>query len=148
MQFLKRNPLEVAACLAIALLGAVATAIGFGYGIGSLTRMEPGFFPVVAGLAIVGLAIAAAVETTGSETAGVPLRFRPTLSVGLSILAWTFMVEPFGLVPATLALIILSALARRPFRPVSLLLLAAGLCLGAYLVFIDGLGMPLTLFGR
>ena len=39
-------------------------------------------------------------------------------------------------------------LAKPPFRPVSLAISAALLCVAGYLVFVWGLQMPLTLLGR
>jgi hypothetical protein len=76
------------------------------------------------------------------------LRLRPLVFVSLGIFAWALALIPFGLVPATAALIAISALATRPFRPVSTAALCVALSAAGYLVFIWGLGMPLTLFGR
>ena len=74
-------------------------------------------------------------------------KLRPVLFVCLAILVWTMTVESLGIIPSTIALVGISSLSRSPFRPLSLLVLAAGLCLLGYFVFIE-LGMPLTMLGR
>jgi len=144
----KANLPEVAACLAIAAAGLFAIWFGLDYRLGSLTRMGPGFFPLMLGVLVVALAIASAVESARHDGKQEGFKLRPLVFVSLGMLAWTYMVEPFGIVAATLALIALSALARPGFRPLAVLSLTAGLALCGYLVFIAGLGMPLTLFGR
>ena len=65
----------------------------------------------------------------------------------LAILVWTMTVDSLGIIPSPIALVGISSLSRSPFRPLSLLVLAAGLCLLGYFVFIE-LGMPLTMLGR
>lgn len=118
------------------------------YQLGTLTRMGPGFFPVMSGLLVTALAIGAAIEAARASDAARPhFRLRPVVFVSLGIIAWTLLIEPAGIIPSTAALVGISSMARSPFRPLSLLVLTVGLCLAGYFVFI-GLGMPLTMLGR
>ncbi|MDP2779618.1 tripartite tricarboxylate transporter TctB family protein [Devosia sp.] len=148
MAFSKSSWGSVGVSLAIATLGLYAVVVGSGYRMGELTRMGPGFFPVIIGTAVIVLALAAAFESRGENEERMALRLAPIVWVGTAILAWLLLVQSLGLVVATFALVGLSALAKPPIRPVSILVLGGALSLSGYLVFIWGLGMPLTLWGR
>ncbi len=144
----RNNLAAVGVSLAIGALGLGAVAVGAGYRMGELTRMGPGFFPVLIGVAVLVLALVAAFEAAQDREDRISLRLSPIVFVSVGILAWLLLIRPLGLVPATFALVGLSAFAKPPFRPVSMLALAVGLCVSGYLVFIWGLGMPMTLWGR
>lgn len=139
---------DLAACGALALFGIAAIWIGAGYPIGTFTRMGAGFFPLIASALVVFLAGAAAIETLGAAPQARRFKWRPLIFISVAILAWVYLIDSTGLIPATLALILISGLAKRPFRPVSLLVSAALLCVLGYFAFIWGLQMPLTLLGR
>ena len=147
MPIVKRNTADVLACLLIACFGIAVIILGFGYRMGTLTRMGPGFFAVATGAFLVMLAVASALEASRMEEVHPVFKLRPVLFVCLAILVWTMTVESLGIIPSTIALVGISSLSRSPFRPLSLLVLAAGLCLLGYFVFIE-LGMPLTMLGR
>jgi len=139
---------DLAACAVLAAFGIAAIWIGAGYPIGTINRMGAGFFPVAASIGVVALAIAAAIETLFAEPVAQTFKFRPLIFISVGIFAWTRLIDVVGLIPSTFALILLSGLAKPPFRPVSLTISAALLCLAGYLVFVLGLKMPLTLLGR
>lgn len=145
---LKRRLPDLLACAAIALFGLAALWIGAGYPIGTPRRMGAGFFPVAASVCVVGLAVAAAIETMLTEPPPRLFKWRPLIAIVVAILAWIALIDRGGLVPSTFALIMISGLAKRPYHPVALLLTAAGLCAAGYAVFVLGLRMPLTLMGR
>lgn len=139
---------DLAACGALAAFGLAAIWIGSGYPIGTINRMGAGFFPIAASIIVVALAAAAAVETLMNEPVRQPFKIRPVIFISVGIFVWAQLIDSVGLIPATFALILLSGLAKPPFRPVSLIISAALLCVAGYLVFVWGLQMPLTLLGR
>ena len=61
-------------------------------------------------------------------------------------LAFTYLVEPLGLVPATVALVGFAALAERHVRPLRTAILAVALSALAVTVFSWGLGIPVPAF--
>lgn len=138
---------ETVACAAIALLGIAALIVAFDYQIGSVQRMGPGFFPVATSVAVIGLAVASAVESRSRPAAGTAFRWRPLIFVSLAVIVWCALIDSAGLLPATFGLILVSALAKPPFRAVALTILAGAICLAGYLIFIAGLGMPISLIG-
>ena len=107
----------------MALIGAGAVTQGLGYNFGSLTRMGPGFFPTCLGaiLVLLGIGIAAtakrpAARTTQQKTcrskAAAP-EWRGWFCICLSIVAFVVLGKYGGLLPATFAIVFISALGDR-----------------------------------
>lgn len=134
--------------------GALITLAGAGamfysltsYALGTAARMGPGYFPALVGgiLALCGLAIfIPALFRAGP----VPqIEWRPLLWISLSVLAFALLVVPFGLVPAIVAQTVLASVSDRKLSGRASLMLAAGLSVGATLVFKVGLGIILPVF--
>ncbi len=139
---------DLIACGAIAVFGIAALMIGLDYQLGSLRSMGPGFFPVASAILVILLSGATAYETFRAEPVARDVAWRPIIFVSLGIIVWTQLVDRVGFAPAMVALIFISSLAKSPFRPVSLLLMTVFLITAGWAIFILGLGMPLTLFGR
>lgn len=99
------------------LVGLGAVVQGRQYPIGTLSRMGPGFFPVALGaiLALVGLAIVASARFVAPTAETAPRRpeWRGWFCIGLSIVAFVMLGKYGGLVPATFAIVFISALADR-----------------------------------
>lgn len=115
---------DFAGGLVVAAVGLGAIAIGQSYGIGSLRKMEPGFFPVALGafLALIGLGMAAFALQTRAEQAArgerdTALFERPDgrgwFFIVLGVLAFLFVGEVGGLAPAAFLCVFLSALGDR-----------------------------------
>ena len=138
--------------------GALMMAIGIGamvqgrhYSVGTLSRMGPGFFPVTLGaiLTIVGLAIIVTARFSAPEAEGpaLPPEWRGWLCIGASIVAFVVVGKYGGLVPATFAVVFISALADRENTLVSASILGlatVGVCI---IVFWWALQMNFPLFG-
>jgi len=139
---------ELVACAAIILFGIAGMGVALGYDLGSVRQMGPGFFPVATCVVIVLLAVATAAETILQPPRHHATAWRPLVFISSSVIVWAVLIDREGLMPATVAMIFVSALARPPFKPVALLLLSAGICSSGYLIFIEGLRMPLSFLGR
>jgi hypothetical protein len=138
--------------------GALMMAIGIGamvqgrhYSLGTLSRMGPGYFPVALGaiLTLVGLAIIATARFTKpeGEEAALPPEWRGWFCIGASIVAFVVLGKYGGLVPATFAVVFISALADRENTLISASILAlatVGVCI---IVFWWALQMNFPLFG-
>ena len=74
-------------------------------------------------------------------------RFRVQAFIGVvgGMLAWAYLIEPFGLLPATVALVALSGLAENRYQAVSVIITAAVLSIGGTLIFITGLHLPVSI---
>ena len=88
-----------------------------GYQMGSSVRMGPAYFPVVLGglLAFLGLLVLFdSVVEEGPDVA--VFHWRPLLWIGLSSLAFAYLLKPLGLVLASAALVFISAYGGHEFK--------------------------------
>jgi putative tricarboxylic transport membrane protein len=69
--------------------------------------------------------------------------WRAFFLVFLGVFAWAALAERFGLVPACVALLVLTSLARPPVRPLTLVLTTVIVTAGAVVIFIGGFRLPL-----
>ncbi|MDP3548100.1 tripartite tricarboxylate transporter TctB family protein [Phreatobacter sp. HK31-P] len=111
--------------------------------VGTSTAMGPGYYPMLASGAMIGLSLIIVVSSLVRPGDAPEVSWRPLLSVGASILTFAIVMDFLGLMPAIFATVAIASLADRRSRPVPTLLLAAGLCVGAYVLFIKLLGMPM-----
>lgn len=76
----------------------------------------------------------------------VPFRWPVLLAVSAGILAFGLLVERAGLVPATIALVLISGFADRRNRLTALVAIAAFMSVAGTVVFIWTLGVPVAPF--
>lgn len=143
-----KNHKDLCAGLLFLAIGAGVVFVVSGYPIGSAMRMGPGYFPVLLGgvLIVLGAAIAGHALWTGAPAPLPPVRLRPLLLVTLSILAFAFLLERFGLVPAIIVTVLVSCLGGQEFRFREAAPLAVFLAAASVLIFHIGLGLPFALW--
>ena len=114
-----------------------------GYGVGTVTNMRAGFFPlavsVLAACIGIGLILEGYFSPSGEMS---PVAWRPLLAISASIAAFALLIG-FGFVPAVVAAVGLAALGDPRSRPFGILLLAACCCAGVWAIFTLGLGLNL-----
>jgi uncharacterized membrane protein YidH (DUF202 family) len=127
--------------------GAAAIFLSRDYPMGSAMRMGPGYFPHYLGILMVlmGLVIAVKGLLRPTERIG-SWAFRPLVMLGLGVIVFGLAIETVGFVLALAALILLSTLAGREFRPLEVIVLILVLIGGAIAIFIYGIGLPYQLF--
>jgi Tripartite tricarboxylate transporter TctB family len=128
----------------LVFIGGCAVALGAtSYQIGELTRMGPGYFPLVVGIALAVLGLGLVFVSRTTTTTLPRLRLKPAFVVFASLIFWALTIERFGLVPATLGLVILASLAQE--RPNLGMIAATAAFLIAFSVgaFIYLLAMPI-----
>ncbi|EIF33411.1 Tripartite tricarboxylate transporter TctB family [Burkholderia sp. Ch1-1] len=134
----------------MAAVGLGAIYDGIRYSIGTLSQMGPGFFPVSIGVALVctGVAIAVVARYAApqdGEKKLAPERKAWCFILG-SIVAFIVLGKYGGLVPATFAIVFISALGDRENTIWRALLLAAGMTVLCVLVFWWALSLQFPLF--
>ena len=136
---------------AMAAIGLGAVALGRTYPMGTLTRMGPGFFPVLLGAilavtgAVMGLAALWAAPDGPQATVGPSWRGWACILAGVA--AFGVVGKQAGLVPATFATVFISALGHRKNGLRDALLLAVAAVAFCALVFAWLLRIPFPLFG-
>ena len=128
------------------LFGLLVLVTSLSYPTGSLLRMGPGFFPaVLAGLImLLGLALLASAWRAWPPGAPVVIRFRPVAAIGAGIILFALLLGRAGLVPATLALVLVSSLAEPVWRPKRAIGVALAMMALMYVVFIVVLRTPIA----
>lgn len=149
--FLRRYSKDLYGGALMIVLGAGAALGGAQYRIGTLGRMGPGFFPVTVGilLALVGVLIALLANTPDVVTAieeRRPPEWRAWAFICVGIIAFVVLGRYGGLVPASFAIVFISALGDRDNTWVSALILASVMAAAAVVVFYWALQLQLPLF--
>jgi hypothetical protein len=121
----------------------VGTRLIPGYQMGSSVRMGPAYFPVMLGglLAFLGLLVLLdSIVEDGPEVA--KFHFRPLIFIGLSSLAFAYLLKPLGLVLASVALVFISAYGGHEFKWKEVAVMSVVLVIFSVLVFVEALVLP------
>ena len=140
------NIWEISAAFVVFALGLFLIWQGSSYPLGSLTRMGPGYFPVALGVILLGFGAALIFEVRRHDTPPPDLKLRPFIMITTGLIAFVLMLDRFGLVPAAVALVVLTALADRPVRPRAIVGTAVVVAGIGYFVFLRGFGLQLAAF--
>lgn len=136
--------------------GLLFVAFGLGvisiardYSFGTATRMGPGFFPMTVAslLAALGVVITVRSALTRKQAAIGPLALKPLCFVIAATVLYGLLVREAGFIAVTFASVLLSARASINGRWLPQLILAIGTTACCVLIFIKGLGIPLSSFG-
>jgi putative tricarboxylic transport membrane protein len=131
-------------------LGALGLFIGLGYPLGSISRMGPGFLPIVISSLLLVFAVISLARAIGAgrpQFPSVQHISRGALSIVIvvvSVVTFAIVCNWIGLFPSTLLLILMSATASPQFRltpvPIAGAIVVAG---GFSYIFVKFLGLPI-----
>ncbi len=125
----------------------VAVVTARGYSMGSGGKMGPGYFPMLLGIALAGLAMLLVGRSLAFEGTRVTrLQGRPTLMIVLGVILFGVMIQYLGLVIALATVTAVSAFATRESRPLEVAALAAVLAAFSVGIFVYALRLPLTIW--
>jgi hypothetical protein len=113
------------------------------YALGSLRRMGPGFFPASLGLLVAIFGVLILVPALFRKGELPRPQLRPLVTIIAAGLSFAWLIEPWGLVPATVSLVVIAAFAEAKPRLLRTAILAVALSAAAVLVFTEGLGIPI-----
>jgi hypothetical protein len=143
-------PKDTAAGVLFMIVGAGALAIGADYRAGTLLHMGPGYFPrMMSGLLLLLGAVVALLglrHRRAIAEEAPPWSWRAMVTVLGGIVLFGLGLERFGLILSITALTLVSAYAERTRGVVEAIVLAVSMNAIAWLVFVLGLGMPLSLW--
>ena len=142
-----RNNRDFIAGLLFIAIGVIAVVVAArDYPMGTAMRMGPAYFPAVLGgiLIPLGAWVAARGLRSGAKVKG-EWGLRPLLLVTLAIVLFGFLMSRLGLVPALIAVFLVSAAAGREFRWKEVLVLTAVMSAFAVVVLLYVLKIPYPL---
>jgi hypothetical protein len=144
-----RNKSYYGGCVML-LIGLSAVLQGMQYPVGTPSSMGPGFFPVSLGvvLALIGLSIAISgkFEQTDGHKKQLPPEWRGWFCICASITAFVTLGKYGGLLPATFAIVFISALGDRQTKILEALQFAGAISVICVVVFWWALQLQLPLF--
>lgn len=146
MQFI-RSPKDFWAGILFIAFGAAAIGIAVNYPVGTAGRMGPGYFP--RGLGVLLIVIGGILAVKALRTPGSPLSFgdlRPLVIVLGSIALFGLLAPYFGMVVATVALIIVSSFASHEFHLKTAIISSILLSIFSVAAFGYGLNLQLPLW--
>ncbi len=131
-------------------VGLVMLIFAWGYPVGSVTQMGPGFIPRVVSLLICALAagiIVIDVTTPNLESAG-RMHWRGLVFVAAAITVFAVLIDFVGLIPSVFLAVAVSMFADDKAKPLSVLIYASLATLGGWLLFVVTLELPIPAFWR
>ena len=136
-------------CIGSALLLALGLFFVFGsieMEIGTARRMGPGYFPLVLGSLVSFLAVISIVVSFLEETRIQRIDIRSFAAVSAGVAAFALVTPQFGLVPAAFLSVLASSLADSRMSFLLKIILAVGMSLAVWLIFIIALQLPFEAF--
>ncbi len=124
-----------------ALIGAGAIYQGAQYGIGSLSSMGSGFFPVAlgAGMVAMGVLMALSRSPASADHAAHTPDWRGAAAITAAVALFIALADRAGLAPATFACVFVAALGTRATKLAEAAMLAIGVTVFGVLLFRYGL---------
>lgn len=144
-----RHPKDFLTGVMFVFFGAAAVALSFGMTIGSAAKMGPGYFPLVLGgfLVVLGAVVLLKGVTGTRESTGWPiLQLKPVAIILVSVVLFSQILKPLGLLLSTAALVVLASRASHEFRWKEALLNAAALTVIVLVVFVYFLDFQLPVW--
>ena len=134
-----RHPKDFCSGVMFMLFGAAAFFFAAEYNIGSAANMGPGYFPFVLGALLAALGVTLLVRSV-FWTKGLQERpafhLKPLVLVLSSVVLFSLLLRPLGLLVSTTLLVVVSSMASHEFRWKETLLNAAVLIVVVLLVFV------------
>ncbi len=147
MQLRIRNRKDFYAGLFFIVIGLVMAIEARSYTVGTTRNMGPGYFPLLLGYLMLALGGGIAIRGLCLKGNGITISsIRPMLMVSAAVLAFAFLLKPFGLLLALLVLVFLSCMGSREFRIRDAIILYLVLAAIATGLFVYTLGLPFPLF--
>jgi hypothetical protein len=116
------------------------------YDIGTPRQMGSGLFPAALGILLTFFALSILVTAPFRAGIAPPIPLRAPIFVVLSVAAFAALIESAGLIPAVVAVTVISAFTERKVRPLTTIVLCVVLSLTAWLIFRVGLGLFIPMF--
>ena len=127
--------------LAFIAFGATTATLSSAYPLGAVSRMGPGYFPMLLGILLAGIGIVVMLRSLASAAGGTIGRIDLWLVLRLlsSVAAFGLLLNPLGLLTAAFVTIFVAAWAGPEFRILEGIIAAVVLSVMSWLVFVLGL---------
>ena len=140
------KPLFLSGVMFIAI-GAAAALIGGDYPRGTVSNMGPGYYPMilVGALGLIGLISLVAAIGSDEAVALPPMPFLPAVSIAVGVFGFGLLVTHFGLVVASIFLMLCINYKQIRVRPYEVLAVTGLLIAFSALLFVEFLEIPIRI---
>jgi len=127
-------------------VGGLGLFMAQDYPMGTALRMGPGYFPIVLSSVMVLMGIYCLIQgLLKPEKLPGNWSLRALFILPIATVVFGILMEHAGFIPALVALVFISAYAGSEFKFTEVVLMAIGLTVGSWALFIWGLGLPYPL---
>jgi hypothetical protein len=141
-----RNNKDFFAGLLLLCFGVLGFYLALDYPFGSALRMGPGYFPRVLSGILIAFGVFVLIRgILAFERVKGKWGWKPLAFITVALLAFGYVMEHFGLIPALAVMFFLAALGGHEFRFIEILILTVAMSAFAIGVFVYGLGLPYPL---
>ena len=128
-------------------VGGLGIYMAQDYPMGSALRMGPGYFPLVLSAILILMGIYCFIQgVLHPEKIEASWSLRALIILPLATVVFGLLMEHAGFIPALIVLVFVSAAAGNEFKLREVVVMAVGLTVGSWALFIWGLGLPYPLF--
>ena len=146
MKFDLNENKDFLAGLLLLAFGGLGFYLALDYPFGSALRMGPGYFPRVLSGILMAFGVFVLIRgLISKEKVQGKWGFKPLTFIVISLIAFGYLMDRFGLIPALVALFFLAAFGGHEFKFFEVVLLTIFMSAFAVGVFIYGLGLPYPL---
>lgn len=130
------------------VIGIIGTILSLRFDIGTVSRLGPGGFPLLLNMVLIVLGFAgmAVGVLSGSGEGLGKWPMKAIILICLSAVAFGFVVERWGLVPAIVVCVLIGGFANPTTRVVEIVIMCIALAVFGAGLFVYGLGLPFSLF--
>ena len=127
-------------------VGALGIYMAQNYPMGSALRMGPGYFPIVLSAILMLMGIYCFIQgLLHPQKIEASWSLRALVILPIATVVFGLLMEHAGFIPALIVLVFISAAAGNEFKFWEVLVMAIGLTVGSWALFIWGLGLPYPL---
>lgn len=143
---IKLNRKDLVGGIVIIALGIFILVHAVGFGLGSASRMGPGYVPALLGVAMILLGSIMAWNSPSADAQIPPIAWRPVAAVTGGMSVFALSAQTVGLIPAVIFLVTLASLGDRSSRLLKTAVLAISVAIGMWLIFVVGLKVAIPAF--
>lgn len=131
----------------LAVIGAAVAIYSYtNYTVGTIARMGAGMFPAMLGVALIVVAVAIVLKSLMEKREAIHINVRSGATILASLALFALMIQPFGVIPALLALVLVSSFAVPGRHVVTVLVFAIAVTAAITFLFVYVMNLYLPLF--
>lgn len=143
---IKGDARDIVGGLLVTAVGGIFAWNASYFPLGGGRLLGPGYFPLVTGIITLGLGVWITISGLMRSGRITGIAYRPLIAVIASIIAFGLLLPRIGMIPTLIVVVAVSASGSTSSRPLPVAMLAVGLSVACWLIFVKGLGLNMPAF--